>query len=133
MPRITARQKVQAYLKKQHSASATQIGRALNLAAPDVRYHLSVLLADGRIVMLGEIRSKGRGRPVKVYGLSSKALGDNLALLSGSLLDELLERTPASKRQASAAMGWQNDCRTKSEGSIRISSAQKGWQAWLRN
>ena len=100
MPKITDRQKVQAYIKKQHSASAIQIGRALDMAAPNVRHHLSILLADGRIVMLGEMRKKGRGRPVKVYGLSEKALGDNLAILSSGLLDELQEKTSVSKRQA---------------------------------
>ncbi len=97
---MTSRQKVQAFLKKQHSASAMQIGRALNMAAPDVRHHLSILLADERIVMLGEIRNKGRGRPVKMYGLSGNALGDNLALLSSGLLDELLKKPSDTKRQA---------------------------------
>jgi predicted ArsR family transcriptional regulator len=100
MPKTTSRQKVQAYLKKQHSASAMQIGHALNMATPDVRHHLTILLADERIVMLGEIRSKRRGRPVKVYGSSGKALGDNLALLSSGLLDELLKKASDSKRQA---------------------------------
>jgi predicted ArsR family transcriptional regulator len=99
MPRLTTRQKVQAYLKKQRNATAAQIGRALNLAAPNVRHHLYVLLADGRIEMLGEIHDKGRGRPVKVYGLSERELGDNLATLSGGLLDELLEKTAGPKRQ----------------------------------
>ena len=50
--------------------------------------------------MLGVIRGKGRGRPVKVYGLSGKALGDNLALLAGSLMDQLVLKPSVAKRQA---------------------------------
>jgi predicted ArsR family transcriptional regulator len=100
MNKMTARQKVQAYLQKQHSASAPQIARALGMKAPDIRHHLSILAADGRIVMLGEMPNKGRGRPVKVYGLSGRALGDNLALLAGSLMDELVMKPSQAKRQA---------------------------------
>ena len=100
MYKMTARQKVQAYLQRQHSASAAQIGRALGMTAPDIRHHLSILLADGRIVLLGEVRNKMRGRPVKVYGLSGKALGDNLAILASSLLEEQALKPPEAKRQA---------------------------------
>ena len=99
MTRLTARQKVLAYLNKQHSASAVQIGRAIGMSAPDVRHHLSILLGDGRIIMLGMIRNKKRGRPIKVYGLSGKALGDNLAMLASSLLDETLLNRSGSIQQ----------------------------------
>jgi DeoR family transcriptional regulator, suf operon transcriptional repressor len=99
MARATTRQKVEAYLKKQHAASAEQIGRALNLETPDVRHHLSVLRGEARIEVLGQRHKNGKGRPVKIYGLSRRALGDNLMELSNSLLDELLPRIPSSKRQ----------------------------------
>ncbi len=94
----TARQKVLAYFKKQHVASAAQIGRGLNMSAATVRHHLSIMLADGRIEMLGENRKAGRGRPVKLYKLSEKTLGDNLALLSGAVLREWLNGLTPSKR-----------------------------------
>ena len=41
---ITARQKVLAHLKKTRAASAREIARALNMSAPNVRHHLSVLV-----------------------------------------------------------------------------------------
>ncbi len=46
---ITARQKVLAHLKKTRAASAREIARALNMSAPNVRHHLSVLCSDGRV------------------------------------------------------------------------------------
>jgi predicted ArsR family transcriptional regulator len=86
MIKPTVRQKVLIYLKKQGSASAVQIARALKMSAASVRHHLSILVLDGRIVLIGSTRNKGRGRPIKVYGLSEKSLGDNLALLSSVLI-----------------------------------------------
>ncbi len=94
----TSRQRVLGYLKKQRSASAAQIGRGLNMSAVNVRHHLSVMLGDGRIALIGEKRRGGRGRPVKLYGLSEKSLGDNFALLSDAILGELLNGLSPVKR-----------------------------------
>jgi len=98
MIRPTVRQKVLNFLKKQGSASAVQIALALKMSAASVRHHLSILIADGRIVLIGITRNKGRGRPIKVYGLSEKSLGDNLSLLSSALLNHRSGTLPTSKR-----------------------------------
>ena len=94
----TARQRVLAYLMKQRSASAAQIGRGLTMSAASVRHHLSIMLADGRIALIGDSRGPGRGRPVKLYGLSEKTLGDNFALLSDAVLAEMLKKLSPAKR-----------------------------------
>ena len=85
-----ARQKVLAHLKKIRAASAREIARALNMSAPNVRHHLSVLCSDGRVDALGTAvnNREGRGRPEKMYSLSQAALGDNLSALSEALLAE---------------------------------------------
>jgi predicted ArsR family transcriptional regulator len=36
--------------------------------------------------MVSEVHNQGRGRPVKIYGLSEKSLGDNLPTLASALL-----------------------------------------------
>jgi len=94
----TARQKVLAYLKKNRAVSAEQIGRALKMSAANVRHHLSVLCSDGRVVLVAETREGGRGRPVKVYGLSESLLGNNLALISDLALTEWLGKLSSTKR-----------------------------------
>ncbi len=99
----TSRQRVLAYLKKQRSASAAQIGRGLNMSAANVRHHLSILRADGRIVLISGKRGGGRGRPVKLYGLSEKSLGDNFALLSDAVLEEMLKKLSPAKRNGAIA------------------------------
>ncbi len=92
MPVTTARQKVLVYLKKNRAVSAAQIGRALKMSAANVRHHLSVLCSDGRASVVGETKKDGRGRPIKLYGLSESLLGNNLAFLADELLDEFLKR-----------------------------------------
>jgi predicted ArsR family transcriptional regulator len=85
-----ARQKVLAHLKKTRAASAREIARALNMSAPNVRHHLSVLCSDGRVDALRTAvnNREGRGRPEKMYSLSQAALGDNLSGLVNALLTE---------------------------------------------
>jgi len=85
---ITARQKVLAYLNKTRTASAREVSRALKMSAADVRYHLRVLVSDGRLEVMSVRNREGRGRPEKVYSLPRAALGDNLSVLSDALLAE---------------------------------------------
>lgn len=104
----TARQKVLTYLAKNRAVSATQIGRALKMSAANVRHHLSVLCSDGRASVVGETRKGGRGRPVKLYGLSENLLGNNLAFLADGLLDEFLKKlSPAKQEDALQALARQ--------------------------
>jgi predicted ArsR family transcriptional regulator len=84
----TARQKVLSYMNKIHTASAREISRALNMSAESVRYHLRVLVSDGRLIESVLFTKEKRGRPEKVYSLSQSALGDNLARLSDAFLRE---------------------------------------------
>lgn len=83
-----SRQKILVHLRKNRAASAREIARALNLSAPNVRHHLSVLCADGRVEAVSLHNREGRGRPEKAYSLSLAALGDNLPALAQALLAE---------------------------------------------
>ena len=95
----TARQKVMAYLKKNHAVSAAQIGRGLSMSAADVRHHLALLCSDGRAVQVGVLHKGGRGRPIKLYGLSENSSANNLGLLSDLILDIWLDTLPPEKMQ----------------------------------
>jgi len=99
MPVTTARRKVLTYLTKNRAVSATQIGRALNMSAANVRHHLSVLCSDGRASVVGETKKDGRGRPIKLYGMSESLLGNNLAFLADGLLDEFLKGLSPAKQE----------------------------------
>ena len=85
---MSTRQRILSHLKKTHSASAREIARALDLSAPNVRHHLGVLSADGRVEVANAVGRGERGRPEKSYSLSQAALGDNLSGLAEALLAE---------------------------------------------
>lgn len=96
----TSRQKVFNHLRKTRSASAREIARALNMSAPNVRHHLSILCADGRVEVT-EARSRdGRGRPENLYSPAQSALGDNLPVLADALLSEGVNAKKLAKRIA---------------------------------
>jgi predicted ArsR family transcriptional regulator len=86
-PMALSRQKILIHLKKNRSASAREIARALKISPPNVRHHLSVLCSDGRVEFTAVNNREGRGRPEKLYSLSQAALGDNLPALTNALLD----------------------------------------------
>lgn len=94
----TARQRVLAYLEKHRSASAREIARALEMTAANVRHHLSILLADGRVEVTIARQGVKKGRPEKVYSLSQTFLGNNLPMLADALLQEWLEGLPEAER-----------------------------------
>jgi DeoR family transcriptional regulator, suf operon transcriptional repressor len=107
---ITARQKVLAHLKKTRAASAWEIARALNMSAPNVRHHLSVLCSDGRVEISAINNREGRGRPEKMYSLSQAALGDNLSVLADALLNEKINFEAVGERiaQSHELVGFTN-------------------------
>jgi predicted ArsR family transcriptional regulator len=122
----TARQKVLIYLKKQRTASAAQIGRALGMSAANVRHHLSLLMADGRVTMIGKTHKGGRGRPVKIYGPSESVFGNNWLLVSGRLLDEIALRLgPSAREQVLRALAHELALASETGQTSDISSAPR--------
>jgi predicted ArsR family transcriptional regulator len=98
MTKFTSRQRILVYLGQHHGASALEISRALLVTAANTRYHLSILVSDGRVQVLGFRSEQGRGRPVQIYGLGEAALGDNLADLVDALFSLVWGSVPATDR-----------------------------------
>jgi predicted ArsR family transcriptional regulator len=100
MTKPTARQRILVYLRAHHGVSAAEMSRVLRVTAANVRHHLSILVAVGRVKNLGARPGKVRGRPVQIFGLSDAAVGDNLAGLAEVLLAEILGNVPAPGQAA---------------------------------
>lgn len=95
----TSRQQILAYIRKHGSASATDISRAMQMTPANARHHLAHLEANGLIEVVNQRHAEGRGRPVRVYGLSRAARGDNLGHLAGAILDIWQADLPPEKRE----------------------------------
>jgi predicted ArsR family transcriptional regulator len=91
---INSRQKILSYLGKFQSATSPEIARVMRVTPANVRHHLSALLVTGSVEVIGLRKSGEKGRPVKVFGLSQAALGDNLAFLSDAALTGWLDSIP---------------------------------------
>ncbi len=96
MTNLTSRQRILAYLLHHHGVSAAEISLALDVTPANSRHHLSILLADGRVKIIGDRIHQGPGRPVKIYGLGDASSGNNMAGLADALLVQFLENLPAS-------------------------------------
>lgn len=99
MTKYTARQRISGYLSQHNGASAEEISLGLGLGAADIRHHLSILVEDGRVKVLGSRPETGRGRPVRIYGLGEAASRDNLPGLVDVLLRRSLEKAGEDQKE----------------------------------
>ncbi len=77
------------------SASAAQIGQALNLTQAAIRYHLEALLKSHEIEVMAESQPSGRpGHPARVFRVAPIRRPNNLSHLADTLLS-LLEDSAA--------------------------------------
>jgi predicted ArsR family transcriptional regulator len=95
----TTRLRILDYLRKQQTASALELSRALGMTRANIRHHLVVLESNDLVEVVGQRRG-GKGRPENVYGLSRRVLGDSLDELASALLAEWLGRLTEGEREA---------------------------------
>jgi predicted ArsR family transcriptional regulator len=82
----TTRLRILDYIRKYQTASVWELSQSLGMTGANIRHHLAVLETNDLIEVVSQ-RQEGRGRPVQIYGLSRRVLGDGLDILSGALLD----------------------------------------------
>jgi predicted ArsR family transcriptional regulator len=95
MTKSFSRQKMFAYLCAHPGATAGEVARAFHVTPANVRHHLSILVADGRVQVLGQRQLEGRGRPVRFYEVNDTP---DSSLLAEAILTEWLENVPAAGR-----------------------------------
>jgi len=86
-------------LRKQQTASVHELSLALGMTGANVRHHLALLESNDLIELVTQ-RREGRGRPVNIYGLSRRVLGDGLDGLAGALFEGLLGDAPEAVQEA---------------------------------
>lgn len=95
----TTRLRIMDHFRRQQTASAQELSRALGMTRANIRHHLVVLEANDFVEVIGQ-RREGKGRPENIYGMSRRVLGDGLDELSSALLDEWLGRLPDGEQEA---------------------------------
>ena len=87
------------YLRKRQTASVHDLSVALSMTGANVRHHLAVLESNDLIELISQ-RREPRGRPVKVYGLSRRVLGDGVVGLAGAMFESLLRDASLTVQEA---------------------------------
>lgn len=85
------------YLDEKQIATSKELSRALQVTPADVRHHLSALLNDGSIQIIGERQPQGPGRPANLFSLSNQQKSDNILLLLEALLLEISSEKSTSE------------------------------------
>lgn len=85
------RQKILNKLGQSPPISAGELARALSMTQPNIRYHLNKLMAEGQVVIVGELKPLKRGRPTLLYSSTLQATRQRLDPLVRSLWDEMLD------------------------------------------
>ena len=86
------------YLENHNQATAPELSLILNHTQANIRHHLKVLVRDGHIEIIGQVHTKGRGRPTDIYMLTKTAQEGALDQLASALLTALLEAKNSSRR-----------------------------------
>lgn len=94
------RQRLLDLLKNRNVGTAAELSRALGVTQADARYHLSKMVNEGLIVVVGHQRAGRRGRPARRYALADAALKDNFDLLSSALLTITLAELSAEDQHS---------------------------------
>ena len=88
------------YIRAHRVVSAADLSRALQMTEANARHHLNFLAAQGLIMVIGHRPVQGKGRPVRLFGLSELAIGNQLEGLAKALLTALLQNTTGTAREA---------------------------------
>jgi predicted ArsR family transcriptional regulator len=95
----TARQRILEYIQANKAVTSAELRLALKTTEANVRRHLSILLEQGLIEVIGERSPQGKGRPARIFGPSAQMTGSNLGLLAAALFEEVLPAlSPEEKR-----------------------------------
>jgi predicted ArsR family transcriptional regulator len=86
----STRQLILDYLNSKQIGTAPELARAIKMTTANARHHLSILLKEGAVAVVGEHHTKDRGRPSLLYALSTHTHQHNLDRLSDALLTDLL-------------------------------------------
>jgi predicted ArsR family transcriptional regulator len=84
-----ARQKILIYINEKESTTAGELSSIFHVSQANIRHHLSILVQQGSVRVIGERRQSARGRPCQVFASSRLIERNNLTRLSHALLTTL--------------------------------------------
>jgi len=90
IPMTNARQKILNYILEQQSATAEELSKVFSVTPANIRHHLSILVGQGSLKIIGQKARIGKGRPAQIYSAAQQSDQNNLEQLTDTLLSTLL-------------------------------------------
>jgi predicted ArsR family transcriptional regulator len=87
------------FLHGRRAATANELSRALRMTSANARHHLSILLDEGAVEVVGKRPSAGRGRPSQLYAITQPASNCELNNLVIAMVDSLITNLPPDENQ----------------------------------
>jgi DeoR family suf operon transcriptional repressor len=92
-----SRQKILSYIAQQQVATADELSHVFHVTPSNIRHHLSILMDQGSIEVLGQKVPSGKGRPTQIYSCVEAGNKNSLEPLTESLLAYLLLSEPTNE------------------------------------
>ncbi len=87
----TARQKILNFILEQQSTTVDELSKVFRVTPANIRHHLSILIGQGSVKIIGLKQASFRGRPAQIYSCTQQSDQNNLDQLSDVLFTNLLE------------------------------------------
>lgn len=86
-----SRQKILNYINEHQSSTVEELSKVFKVTPANIRHHLSILIKQGTVDVIGQKSSATKGRPHLVVSSSQKINANNLDRLSDALMRTLLK------------------------------------------
>ncbi len=83
---ITVRHRILNYLSEQQIATVEELSRVFKVTPANIRHHLSILIDQGSVCVIGMRPAPNKGRPSQVYACTQQTNQNNLDQLADVLL-----------------------------------------------
>src|SRR5512135_2557552 len=88
---LNARQRLLNYIIEKKSATVEEMSRVFKVTPANIRHHLSILIEQGSVIIIGLKPAAFKGRPTQIYGCTQQINQNNLDQLSEVLLSYALK------------------------------------------
>jgi len=95
-----SRQKILKFIIDEQSATVEELSRVFKVTPANIRHHLSILVEQGSIRIIGQRPKAGKGRPTQIFSASQQSAQNNLEQLTDTLLYTLLSTAQPDGRSA---------------------------------
>jgi predicted ArsR family transcriptional regulator len=95
---LTQRQKIFNYILEQQSTTVEELSKVFKVTPANIRHHLSILIGEGSMLIIGQKPAPARGRPAQIYAATQQTNRNNLDHLTEALLSILLRNIESADR-----------------------------------